>query len=172
MLGGATGRESACQCRRHKRHRLNLWVGKIPWRRARQPTPISLPGEPHGQRSLAGYSLWGCKEVDTTEHLSRTHILLLGFPDVSNGKESACNAGRPEFNPWVRKTPGGREHGKNSHVLDVLEMLYITFISIQNSVYILCSQRTPTTDEPHFKRPSYRRAHPGGTRMTLIPEYN
>ena len=32
------------------------WVGKIPWRRERQPTPVVLPGEPHGQRSLAGYS--------------------------------------------------------------------------------------------------------------------
>ena len=34
----------------------NPWVGKIPWRRAWQPTPVFLPGESHGQRSLAGYS--------------------------------------------------------------------------------------------------------------------
>ena len=34
-------------------------VGKIPWRRAWQPTPVCLPGEPHGQRSLVGYSPWG-----------------------------------------------------------------------------------------------------------------
>ena len=45
-------------------------VGKIPWRRARQPTPVFLPGEPHGQRSLADYSPQGCKESDTTEELS------------------------------------------------------------------------------------------------------
>ena len=32
-----------------------------------QPTPVFLPGEPHGQRSLVGYSPWGCKESDTTE---------------------------------------------------------------------------------------------------------
>ena len=38
------------------------WVGKIPWRRKWQPTPVFLPGELHGQRSLMGYSLWGCKE--------------------------------------------------------------------------------------------------------------
>ena len=37
------------------------WVGKIPWRRKWQPTPVFLPGESHGQKSLAGYSLWGCK---------------------------------------------------------------------------------------------------------------
>ena len=40
---------------------------KIPWRRAWQPTPVFLAGESHGQRSLAGYSPWGCKESDMTE---------------------------------------------------------------------------------------------------------
>ena len=44
-----------------------LKVGKIPWRRVRQPTPVFLPGESHGQRSLAGYGPWGCKESDTIE---------------------------------------------------------------------------------------------------------
>ena len=39
--------------------------GRFPWRRAWQPTPVFLPGESHGQRSLEGYSLWGCQ--DTTE---------------------------------------------------------------------------------------------------------
>ena len=42
------------------------WVGKIPWRRKWQPTPVFLPGKFHGQRSLAGYSPWGHKESDTT----------------------------------------------------------------------------------------------------------
>ena len=46
------------------------WVGKIPWRREWQPTPVFLPGEFHGQRSLAGHSPWGCQESDTTEQLS------------------------------------------------------------------------------------------------------
>ena len=40
---------------------------KIPWRRAWQTTPVLLPGEAHGQKSLAGYSPWGHKELDTTE---------------------------------------------------------------------------------------------------------
>ena len=48
-------------------------VGKIPWRRVWQPTPVFLPGEFHGQRSLAGYSQWGCKEVDTNEEYTHTH---------------------------------------------------------------------------------------------------
>ena len=39
------------------------WVGKIVWRRKWQPTPAFLPGKSHRQRSLVGYSLWGCKRV-------------------------------------------------------------------------------------------------------------
>ena len=54
--GGTSGKESACKCRRHKRCRFNPWVGKIPWRRAWQPTLVSLPRESHGQRSLVAYS--------------------------------------------------------------------------------------------------------------------
>ena len=42
-------------------------VGKIPWRRAWQPTPVVLPGYFHGQRSLVGYSPWGCKGLDGAE---------------------------------------------------------------------------------------------------------
>ena len=47
------------------RHRFDPWVGKIPWRRAWQPTPVFLPGESHGQRSLVGYSPCGHKEAVT-----------------------------------------------------------------------------------------------------------
>ena len=65
----------ACQCRRHsKRHRLGPWVGKLPWRRAWQPTPGFLPRESHGQ-SLGDYSPWGGKEsdmTDATEHAQHT----------------------------------------------------------------------------------------------------
>src|SRR5574341_718983 len=44
------------------------------WRRKWQPTPVSLPGESHGQRSLVGCSPWGRKELGTTEQLTHTHI--------------------------------------------------------------------------------------------------
>ena len=54
------------QCRRPG---LDPWVGKIPWRRKWQPTPVFLPGESHGRRILVGYSSWGRKESDTTERL-------------------------------------------------------------------------------------------------------
>ena len=46
------------------------WVGKVPWRRKWQPTPVFLLGESHGRRSLEGHSLWGLKELDTTEQLA------------------------------------------------------------------------------------------------------
>ena len=66
-------KESACQCRRCRRHRFDPWVGKRLWSRKWQPTPDFLPGKSHGQRSLGGYSPWGCKESDMTEH-ARTAI--------------------------------------------------------------------------------------------------
>ena len=53
--GSTDCKEVTCQCRRHKRLGFNPRVGKIPWRRAWQPTPEFLPGESHGQRSLMGY---------------------------------------------------------------------------------------------------------------------
>ena len=62
-----SGKESTCQCRRHRRRRFSPWVEKIPWSRKWQPTPVFLPGKLHGQRSLVGYSPWGRKESDTTE---------------------------------------------------------------------------------------------------------
>ena len=53
------------QCKRDKRLSFDPWVGKIPWRRAWQPTPVILPGELHRQRNLRGYSPGGHKELDT-----------------------------------------------------------------------------------------------------------
>ena len=65
-----SGKESTCQ---GKRHGFNSWVKKFPWRRKWQPTPVFLPGESHGQRSLVGYSPKDCKKSNTTEHVC-THI--------------------------------------------------------------------------------------------------
>ena len=65
--GDARGKEPACQFRRCKREEFSPWVGKIPWSREWQLTPVFLPGESHGQRSLAGYGPYGQKESDTTE---------------------------------------------------------------------------------------------------------
>ena len=64
-------KEPSCQC---SLCGFNPWVRNIPWRRKWQPTPVFLPGESHGQKSLAGYSPWDRRECDTAEQL--THILL------------------------------------------------------------------------------------------------
>ena len=90
----ASGKEPTCQLRRCNRLEFNPWVRKIPWRRPQQLTPISLPGEFHGQRSLAGYSPWGCKELEMTEEL--THFIrpqdwktsvFIPIPKKGNAKE-------------------------------------------------------------------------------------
>ena len=56
FLGGNSGKESPCQCRRHKTPGFDPWVGKISWRRAWQPTLVFLPGESYWQRNLEDYS--------------------------------------------------------------------------------------------------------------------
>ena len=69
------GKESACQCRRHRRLAFNPWVRKIPWRSTWRCTPEFLSG----QRNLGGYDPWGPKKLDTTEaayYVVHTHAFL------------------------------------------------------------------------------------------------
>ena len=73
--GGSDGKESSCNAG----DLGSIPGGVIPWRRARQPTPVFLPGESHGQRSLVGYSPWGRKESDTVERLTLS-LSLEGWP--------------------------------------------------------------------------------------------
>ena len=68
-----------------KRCGFSPWVRKIPWRREWQPTPVVLPGEIHGQRSLVGYSPWGHKESNMTKWLTLSHFLPIHpsqFPSI------------------------------------------------------------------------------------------
>ena len=67
LPSGTSGKESACQCRRHKSRGLSPWVGKIPLRRKWQITLVLLPGKSHGQGSLVGYSSWGRIKSNMTE---------------------------------------------------------------------------------------------------------
>ena len=62
FLSGSVGKECP-QRQRHRRLGFYPWIGKIPWRRKWQPTPVFLPEKSHGQRSLAGYSPEGWKRV-------------------------------------------------------------------------------------------------------------
>ena len=81
-------------------------VGKIPWRRKWQPTPVFLPGEIHGQRSLAGYSPWDHKESDTTERLTHTHtpvVIRINFGIISVQFSSVQLLSRVRLfaTPWI-----------------------------------------------------------------------
>ena len=75
---GSKEKESACQCRRPKRYRLDPWVGKIPWKRKWQPTAVFLSGKPYGGRSLAGYTPWGHRVRHDWAHM-HTHPTLNWF---------------------------------------------------------------------------------------------
>ena len=72
----AGGKESTCQCRRHRKQSFDSWVVKIPWSTKCHPTPVLSPEKFHGQRSLAGYSPRGHKELDMTEHLNTKHLYM------------------------------------------------------------------------------------------------
>ena len=69
--GGTSGKEPTCKCRGYKRLEFNPWIRKIPWKRAWRHTPVFLPGESLGQRSLVGYSLTWLKRA--TQHI---HIYI------------------------------------------------------------------------------------------------
>ena len=123
--------------------RFNPLVRKIPWRRAWKPTPVLLPGESHGQNSLAGYSPWGHKESDTTEWLTQhtasylfhtwqciyvnaTFSILptLSIPPFSFLKQLGCSVTTLDSIPTCRMywscvqdvphTPPPRGHGRKS----------------------------------------------------------
>ena len=64
-----SGKESSSQSRRHG---FDPRIWKITWRKKWQPTPVFLPVS-HGQRSLTGYSPWGCRELDMTEQLNNSN---------------------------------------------------------------------------------------------------
>ena len=99
-------------------------MGKFPWSRKWQPTPVFLSGKSHGQRSLPGYSPWSGKELDTTERLKnsqqpvtnvvidsgeqRRDSVIQGFPDGSVVTNPPANAGDEDSTSRLRRSPGIR----------------------------------------------------------------
>ena len=77
LSGGMSGKEPVHQCRKLKRLGFNPWVRKIPWRGAWQPTPVFLPGESLGQRSLTGYDSQGYNVSNTTEVTWNKHMFII-----------------------------------------------------------------------------------------------
>ena len=94
--GGTSGKEPACQCRRHRDVVLIPGLVRFPWRRKWQPTPAPLPGESHGRRSLAGDGPWGCTESTRLSALVHAHTPWLRSTQKGgpvNGRYSDPNSG-------------------------------------------------------------------------------
>ena len=149
-----SGEESDCQGRRHG---FDPWVGKIPWRREWHPTPVLLPGESHGQRSLVGYSPWGDKEYDNlvTEqqraqtlqhcnfislHPSSKNVLmvflssqfLVGFPHMYD--PLLVSSGLPVFCLHSIQGNFGRLHA-SSHIYSVYLKMYYRFKQLVKDIF-------------------------------------
>ena len=85
---------------------FNTWTVKIPWRREWLPTSLFLSGESHGQRSLVGYSLWGCKESDTTEWLILSHSFWEENPGGSELPFTGIAGWDSRLNQWSHHLQG------------------------------------------------------------------
>ena len=116
--GGASV-ESANECRRPKRYGLYPWVGKIPCSRKWHPTSVFLPGKFPGQRSLTGYSPWGCKSQKwLSTHYTKRQENMISNEDKKVIFRSSlvvqwiricmpCRGHR--FNPWLKRIPHATE---------------------------------------------------------------
>ena len=72
--GGASAKDPACQCRRHKRREFDPWVGKVPWRKAGQSTAVLLPGESPRTEEAGGLQSMGSQRLRQDRgDLARTH---------------------------------------------------------------------------------------------------
>ena len=116
------GRSPACQSRRWE---FSPWVGKIPWRRKWQPTPVFLPGESRGQRSLAGDSPWGHKSVghNSVAKQQRSCFTMLYLFLLCNQMKHAFPPSwtflpSPPKGAWIKnnKKRNGKEQGKEKAV--------------------------------------------------------
>ena len=113
--GGANCKAPACQCRRCKRCHVcrrckrchvHPWVGKIPWRRAWQSTPVFLPGVSHGQRSLVGYIYRVTQSRTWLKWHSIPVLMKGGIPDGTMIKNLPASAEDAGSMPGSGRSPG------------------------------------------------------------------
>ena len=107
--GGSGSKEFACNVR----PRCGPWVGKISWRREWLPTPVFWPVQFHGQKSLAGYSSWGHRDVDTTQRRTLSfsaRVWSLHPPEQSVRTRGDCRNTRGADLPdsWKGRSNGCR----------------------------------------------------------------
>ena len=128
--------------------RVRSWVGKIPWRRKWQPTPVLLPRKFHGWRSLVGYSPWGRKESDTTERL---HFLLQGIFPIQGSTLSLSHCRQIFYHLSHQGRPLKKKKKKKYH--EVKNMI-CSIISYFSNKYIFCKITFPILtlmDNSHIK---------------------
>ena len=114
-----SGKESACQGRRRRKHGFDPWVKTILWRKKWQPTAVFLLKKFHGQRNLAGCCPWGHKEFDTTEHHHQHH---------HHHHYIAYRDGEKEKGAWG--VLDGEEPDAKKHSLLIIQSGYPTFIQL------------------------------------------
>ena len=112
-----SGKESTCPCLPVQEAQVHPWVGTIPWKRKWQSTSVFLPGKSHGQRSLLGYSPWGCKKIrhdlglnnNIYTYIQIICVMLQGKWDLSSPPEIKLLPPALEvcrYNHWTaRKVP-------------------------------------------------------------------
>ena len=98
--GGASGKEPACQCRRHETRGFEIWVGMIPWRKARQTTPVFLPGESQGAWWTTVHRV--AKSLTWLKQLGAQRTMTVFLPGESHGQRSLAG-----YSPWGRKGQTG-----------------------------------------------------------------
>ena len=102
-VGWLSKQRICLECRRHRRHGFDPWVGKIPWRRKWQSTLVFLPGKSYGERSLVGYSPWGHKESDMTEQLSTDMHAMWELSSLTRDRTCIPCIGRQTLNHWTTR---------------------------------------------------------------------
>ena len=115
-------------CLQCSRPRFDPWVGKIPWRRKWRPTPISLPGEFHGQKNLAGCSPWGYTELDMTKGLTLSFFHLIGVCTEYLRYTSAGNSRVFKNMEWsltaILEVRGRQVNSYKSHVASTFPRIF------------------------------------------------
>ena len=96
----------------------------MPWRRKRQPRPVFLPEKSHGERSLASYSPWGCKESDMTEWLNNNQDIIMFGPWTRRPVVDECSP-KTETEQWSRTTRTSLESRRSSYPIIVGIMKWI-----------------------------------------------
>ena len=155
------GKESACQCRKHKRYGFHHWVGKIPWRREWQPTPVFLPRESPWTKESGRLQFVGSQRVGHNwSNLARTQASM-GMKKYTTFSQSY---NRP--NPWGRKKkkkPQSMVHPSTESLfahsklagIKCTYLLWKEFLELENILFLVTTLPSPdfcSTINKHFSR--------------------